>query len=203
MTALALAVAVLALIVATIALAALLEMYTSLTALTEGNSGRLGKQGVILLEEHTKRLIARPVSDIGLSIPSGKPSWYVLFLSSNCRTCSALADSLAASMPEMLSLVVLGADIDAGKRWMSSKGLPLDRYVMPDPAAFEQTGILISPSILVVIEDEMAYLAGLESVDSLHQVIHEKYMPSEVLPMRAGVSANERVKFDQAPTHQG
>lgn len=188
MTALALAIALVSLVVALVTLAALLEMYVTITALQEGSDAKkTGRRGVVLLEEHTKNLIARPVSDIGLTIPSGKPSWYVVFLSPNCGACNAVADFLAARPPDMLSVVVLGTDAKSGQRWLASKGVAPDRFVVPDPVTFERARILISPSVLVVIEDEMAFLAGLESADSLHTVVHEKYIPPEVLAMRVGV----------------
>lgn len=184
----ALFVALASLVICLITLAAMVEMYTSLSNVQDAvGIGSSGKNEVLLLEELTKTVISRPPGDIGLDVPQGKVAWYVLFLSTHCGTCNTLARSLGENMPLSVSVVVLGESRDNAERWVESFGIDPSHLQTPSFDLFDPVGVIITPSILVVVGDEMAYIAALESTQAFDRVVHEKYIPPQALALRAGV----------------
>ncbi len=186
MTIVALGIALLALVVSIIALAALLELYAGYSQL----QSLLGGSGaeVVLLEEVTKTIIARDPREVGLPVPREKAVWYVLFVSPHCATCRRIVMGLAGNLPLSLSIVVSGTDTGEARRWLSSLGVEdLEALLDPVPDLLDQIGLNITPTVMVIIGDEMAFVAAVDSVDALNRVVVQKYVPPEALALRAGV----------------
>lgn len=194
MTAIALGVALIALVVSLIALAAMVEMYAGLGALREALKG---PGDVVLLDEVTKTVIARDPADVGIPVPRGVPAWYVLVVSPHCGTCSSIVADLAKDPPLFTSIIVAGVDHDDAKRWLAGFGVgePDAFLIDPEPGLLAAIGLAITPSIIVVIEDELAFVAAIDSIEALNRIVIDKFVPPEALALRAGVSSH-----DQHPT---
>lgn len=194
MTAIALGVALVALIVSLIALAAMVEMYAGLAALREALKGT---SDVVLLDEVTKTVIARDPADMGIPIPRGAPAWYVLVVSPHCRTCGSIVAALAEDPPLFTSIIVAGANHEDAKRWLAGFELeePDAFLIDSDPDLLAAIGLAITPSVMVVIEGELAFVAAIDSIEALNRIVIDKFVPPEALALRAGVSSH-----DQHPT---
>ena len=186
MTAIALGAALVALIVAVIALAAMVEMYAGLKALQEGLSG---PSDVFLLEEVTKTVIARDPAEVGVSAPRGVPAWYVIVVSPHCRTCNSIVAALAEAPPLFTGIIVAGTDPADAKQWLAGLGMETpDAFLMdPEPGLLASIGLAITPAVMVIIEDEIAFVAAIDSIEALNRIIVDKFVPPEALALRAGV----------------
>lgn len=185
MIVLALGASVAALIIALISLFAVAEIYAQVGA-EPGKVRRSTSPRIELLEEITKTVISRHPAEVGLHVPEGKPAWYILFVSRHCGTCHAILNDFLDRMPTYMSIAVLGTRPERGQDWLASidPGLA-DLALTLEAPNFDSIGLTLTPSVMVIIGDEMAYVAGVDSIEALNRVVVEKYLPPTVLAYRS------------------
>lgn len=175
-----------ALLVSLITLAAVVEIFANVATIQDGLGQGEGSR-LEVLEELTKTIISRNPQEVGLDLPAGSPAWYVLFVSQHCSMCHRILQSLSEQAPLSTSVVVLGVTSEEGSTWLAAidRELP-ELQVSPDAQLFEGIGLSLTPTVMVVIDSEMAFMAAVDSIEALKRITVEKYLPPQVLAMRAG-----------------
>ena len=108
----------------------------------------------------------------------------VLFLSTKCGTCAAIARDMNGRPPEGF-VVVLYSSRDSAEKWLSSHGLVGQVLLDVDGAIVESIGLDMFPVVLRMDADEMNPTSGF-AVPSLRSVTTES---SESLASNAGMTS--------------
>jgi hypothetical protein len=191
MTEIALVGALAALVVSLICLAATLELFAQMSSST--GRGNIGNSRPMLLEALTKSLVAQHPSTIGLPQPQrSDDAWYVLFVSTGCSTCRTVLADLAGNALLSLYIVVLGVEFETARDWIREQGLePDDVLLNADQELLMQAGLIVTPSVLVVIDHEIAFVAGVATLQAVREIVVEKHVPPLALSIRAGVPTHD------------
>ena len=195
MTVIALVAAVAALVVALTAFMAVTELFVAMDEVRSELGFTTMAAGVVeLLEEVTKVVIGRDPKELGIT-PGTGPSWYVLFVSTHCRTCRSIVKDLAESPPMATSMVVVGASESEAASWMSQLGVRdelVDLLIDPPEKLFREVGAIPTPTLLTIIDGEAAFFCGIDGIEAMNELVYEKYIPPRVLELRSVAPRYER-----------
>lgn len=96
----------------------------------------------------------------------------VVFLSTHCSTCLAIASGLGGHVRSPLWLVVEGLSPETAEKWLSGVGLSHERVLQDsDGAIAERLSLDVVPSALVFERGELVRAATLPSIRQLNRIV--------------------------------